>query len=188
MSNGERERVRRAILSVSTSFTAVTVNQYSNSNTHCKFRRTVNRQRLLGRISGRARSNYDTSALTRSPHIANRQLDKIQYAAIINIDYIVTWLQQLASLIESIFKIIVFFRDACVGDRDVDGADLLERSFEILPGCSVTFDKGGVYVSRRRYKIEDKDFSAFSDEDLDRCEPDARCATCKAGENAPLFM
>ena len=159
------------------------------SNTHRKFRRTINRQGLLGRISRCARSNHYTSAFPLLPHIAGRQFDEIQHAAVIDVDDVVFWLEQLASFIESVFEIIVFFRDARIGDRDIDGAGLLERGFEILPGCCIAFDECGVgtWVFRGRREIEDEGFGALGDEDLDRCKPDARSATCKAGQKV-LFV
>ena len=129
------------------------------------FRRTIDRQRLLGGISRRARSNHNASALALSPHTAGRQLDEIQHAAVVDLDNIVLWLEQLASFIKSVFEIIVFFRDARIGDRDIDGAGLLERGFAILPGCCVTSDEGGVgsYVSRGRREVEDEGFGALGD-------------------------
>lgn len=84
----------------------------------------------------------------------------------------------------------MLFRDARIGDRDIDGAGLLERGFEILPGCRVTFDEGsvGTCVCRGGCEIEDEGLGALGNKDLDRCEPDARSATCKAGQSAPFFV
>ena len=69
----------------------------------------------------------------------------------------------------------MLFRHVCISDCDVDVAGLLERGFEILPRCCITFDKSGAggRAVRGRCEVKDEGFGAFGGENLDGCKADA---------------
>lgn len=107
--------------------------------------------------------------------MAYRQLDKIQHGPIIDLNDIIFRLNQLASFIERILKIIMLFRHACIGDGDINVAGFPECVLEVLPGCYVAFDKGcaGGYAVFRGFEVKNESFGALGHENLDYCQADA---------------
>lgn len=149
-----------------------------NTNTHGEFRRTVHRQRLLGRVRRRARRNHNTPAPALPPHIARRQLHHVEHPAVIDLEDTILWLEQLAGVIEPVREVVLLLGDARVGDGDVDAAGALKGGLEVWPARCVARDEGGArrgaaVFGRWGSQVEDEGFGALGGEDLDGGEPDA---------------
>ena len=90
-------------------------------------------QRLPGRRRVRqiARREHDAAAAALLPHRAPAQLDEVEYAAEINVQDVVVWLDRIPVLVGCEERLE--FTHASVGERHVDAADLLESGFRRCP-------------------------------------------------------
>jgi hypothetical protein len=159
------------------------------TDTYRKLRRAIDGQRLLGRVGRRTSRNHDAPACPLTSHVADRQLDEIQHAAVVDVEDLGRRLEQLAGIAAPVFEVVVLFRHACVGDGDVDMPRLLVGRLKVRPRRRITPDEDGAggdtLVGGR--EVEEEGSGAFGDQDLGGGKTDAGSSPWGDGQMGRCF-
>lgn len=135
---------------------------------------------MLRRVRRRARRDHDAAPAPLPPQRAERDLDKVDHGAVVDVHDTVLGLLELAAGVKGVLEVIGLLGHAGVGDADVDVAGALEGGEQGGPGCDVGFKEvrawrqGGV----GRGKVEDVDGGAPGGEDFDGGEANSVGTAC----------